>query len=203
MLCMACGAEMILMNVNRDDTMAVLGFEYHSFRCSACYETEQPVVFIKDGRETGAAPLPVQPQSPIVPSSAGQHERVAAPGRFSAVQRALASYAQALIAVLRRIAYRALIAYLCTPAAVRAASRAMVWFMRLIAHAVASTITLLRAIGVEFALARERAAARLFAAAHRCSSEAGRTCIMGATFPVRLVARSLIRIFPLVIKSQQ
>jgi hypothetical protein len=34
------------------------------------------------------------------------------------------------------------------------------------------------------------------AAAYRYSSAAGRTCIMGATFPIRLVARILIRLFP-------
>jgi hypothetical protein len=41
-----------------------------------------------------------------------------------------------------------------------------------------------------------RAAARLFARACRYSSVAGRACIMGATFPVRLVARILIRLIP-------
>jgi hypothetical protein len=159
MRCMACGAEMILMNVYRDEAMAVLGFEHHSFRCSACHETERRLVFIKDGRETDAAPLLVQPLRPIILASAGHHDRVAA---------ALASCAQALMTVVRH----------------------------LIAHAVASTINLLRATGVEFAFARGRAAARLLTAVHRYSSSAGRACIMGATFPVRLVARILIRLFP-------
>jgi hypothetical protein len=177
MRCMACGAEMILMNVNRDDTMAVLGFEHHTFRCSACYEAERRLVFIKDGRETEAEPLPVHPEPPIVLASAVHHERMAAPGHFSAVQRAHASCAQALMAVMRHVAYRAL-------------------FMRLIARAVASTLAVLRAMGVELSFARERTAVRLLAAAYRYSSAAGRTCIMGATFPIRLVARILIRLFP-------
>jgi hypothetical protein len=43
---------MILMNVVRDDAMAVLGFERHTFRCSACHETERRLVFINHGRET-------------------------------------------------------------------------------------------------------------------------------------------------------
>jgi hypothetical protein len=51
-------------------------------------------------------------------------------------------------------------------------------------------------MGVEFAFTRERAAVRLLAAAYRYSSAARRTCIMGATFPIRLVARILIRLFP-------
>ncbi len=198
MRCMACGAEMILMNVNRDDTMAVLGFEHHTFRCSACHETERRLVFTKHGRETDAEPLPVHPEPPIVPASAVQDERIAASGLFIALERALPSYAQALMAVVRRVAYRALIACLCTSAAVRARSRPMAWLMRLIARAVDATTTLLRAIGVcvESASARGRAVARLFAAARRYCRAAGRTCIMGATFPVRLVARILIRLFP-------
>jgi hypothetical protein len=140
--------------------MAVPGFEHHTFRCSACHETERRLVFIKDGRKTDAEPLPVHREPPIVLASAVHRERIAAPGHFSAVQRALASYAQALMALART---------------------ALLWAIN---------------VCVEFALARGRAPARLFAAAHRYSSAAGRTCIMGATFPVRLVARILIRLFP-------
>jgi hypothetical protein len=33
MRCMACGAEMILMNVVQDDTMAVPAFERRTFVC--------------------------------------------------------------------------------------------------------------------------------------------------------------------------
>jgi hypothetical protein len=32
---MACAAEMLLMKVVEDDTMAVAGFEHHTFMCSA------------------------------------------------------------------------------------------------------------------------------------------------------------------------
>ena len=94
MRCMACGAEMILMGVNRDDTMAVLGFEHHTFRCSACHETERRLVFTKHGRETDAEPLPVHPEPAIVPASAAQDERFATSGLFIAVERALPSYAR-------------------------------------------------------------------------------------------------------------
>ena len=40
------------MKVVRDDAMAILGFERHTFRCSACHETERRLVFIERGRET-------------------------------------------------------------------------------------------------------------------------------------------------------
>jgi hypothetical protein len=78
----ACSAEMILMNVVRDDAMAVLGFERHTFRCSACQETERRLVFINHGRETEAEPLPLHPAPPIAPPSAVQDGPVAAPGLF-------------------------------------------------------------------------------------------------------------------------
>ncbi len=41
MRCMACGGEMILMNVVQDDTMVVPGFEHHTFVCSECQDVER------------------------------------------------------------------------------------------------------------------------------------------------------------------
>jgi hypothetical protein len=82
MRCEACDAEMVLMKVVRDDAMAVLGFECHTFRCSACHETERRLVFIERGRETYAEPLPVHPAPPVVPATAVQDGPIAAPGLF-------------------------------------------------------------------------------------------------------------------------
>jgi len=82
-----CGAEMILMNVVRDDAMAILGFERHTLRCSACHETERRLVFTEHGRETYAEPLPAHPAPPVVPATAVQDGPIAAPGLF---RRALA-----------------------------------------------------------------------------------------------------------------
>jgi hypothetical protein len=69
MRCAACGAEAILMTVVRDDTMAVLGFEHHTFRCSGCRNVERCLVFIRHGRETAAESLPMDLAPPIVPAS--------------------------------------------------------------------------------------------------------------------------------------
>jgi hypothetical protein len=80
-----CGAEMILMNVVRDDAMAILGFERHTFRCSACHETERRLVFTEHGRETYAEPLPAHPAPPVVPATAVQDGPIAAPGAFTRV----------------------------------------------------------------------------------------------------------------------
>src|SRR3979409_1547803 len=43
MRCLACGAEMRLMDV-RTDTATVCGIERHTFRCSACAHTAQRLV---------------------------------------------------------------------------------------------------------------------------------------------------------------
>ena len=36
---------MMLMNVVQDDTMAVPGFEHHTFKCSECKDVEQRLVY--------------------------------------------------------------------------------------------------------------------------------------------------------------
>jgi hypothetical protein len=81
MRCLACGTAMILTNVVQDDSMAVLGFEHHIFRCSQCHKVERRLVFTKHGREiTEAMPTHVAP--PIVPASTMPDARTAAPGFF-------------------------------------------------------------------------------------------------------------------------
>ena len=68
MRCMACGAEMALMNVVQDDTMAVPGFEHHTFMCSGCGDVEQRLVFAKPGEpgpSHAAPPMPAKPAEPL------------------------------------------------------------------------------------------------------------------------------------------
>jgi hypothetical protein len=60
MRCTACGAELILTGVARDDTAHVPGCEYHTFICSACHVTERRVVFTRHGREDDRVPLPAE-----------------------------------------------------------------------------------------------------------------------------------------------
>ena len=71
MRCVACGAEMILVNVARDNTTGAPGIEHHNFMCSACHEVERHLVLTRHGREVDAAP-------PIVPPSAVKEEHIAA-----------------------------------------------------------------------------------------------------------------------------
>jgi hypothetical protein len=77
MRCMACGAEMMLMNVDRDDSMGVLGCEHHTLKCSECQDVKWHLAFIRHNR---ASPrLPVQAAPPVVPASTNQDAR---PGLF-------------------------------------------------------------------------------------------------------------------------
>ena len=45
MRCMACGAEMSLIDVAQDAPCRRPGFEHHSFTCSACGDAEPAACF--------------------------------------------------------------------------------------------------------------------------------------------------------------
>ena len=50
MRCVACGAEMHLMQVAGDDTMMVPGYEHHTYNCTACPEVERRLIFTRSRR---------------------------------------------------------------------------------------------------------------------------------------------------------
>src|SRR5207244_9593045 len=52
MRCMACGAEMVLVNVVEDNTISVSGFEHHTFMCSECHDIERRLMFTKQDRKS-------------------------------------------------------------------------------------------------------------------------------------------------------
>ena len=78
MRCMMCGAEMILMKVVEDETMAVPGFERQAYMCSVCYDTENRLVFNKHAKERDAEAVPVLTPPPIAPTSTIQSQRATA-----------------------------------------------------------------------------------------------------------------------------
>jgi len=80
MRCMACGAEMIVMNTVQDDTMAVPGFEHHTFMCSACHDVERRLVFTRDMTPSTAEPVPAHAAPSGSAAATAQNERTAAPG---------------------------------------------------------------------------------------------------------------------------
>ena len=79
MRCRLFDGELILTNVIPDETVAVRGVEHHTFICSACHVTEHRVVFIKAGRETDSAPMPMQ-AARRVERAPVEEEHFAAPG---------------------------------------------------------------------------------------------------------------------------
>ena len=60
MLCLACGAEMRLVQVVKDATMLVSGYEHHTWQCSGCSTVEQRMTFTR-----GSTPTPPVPKEPI------------------------------------------------------------------------------------------------------------------------------------------
>src|SRR6266508_4631889 len=76
MRCLACGVEMHLVQVARDDTMMVSGYEHHTLQCSGCGEVERRLVFSSGGSSpaaeraspptapTASAAPPAEPASP-------------------------------------------------------------------------------------------------------------------------------------------
>jgi hypothetical protein len=61
---------MILMQTVQDDTMAVPGFERHTFMCSDCHDVEQRLVFIKPvAPASETEPVTVHTAPPLSPST--------------------------------------------------------------------------------------------------------------------------------------
>jgi hypothetical protein len=58
MLCLACGADMRLVQVVKDTTMLVSGYEHHTWQCSGCSTTERRMTFTRE--KTATQPLPVE-----------------------------------------------------------------------------------------------------------------------------------------------
>jgi hypothetical protein len=63
---------MILINVDRDETMMVRGSEHHTFKCSKCPDVSWHLIFIRHNRESDNAPMPAHAAPPIVPDSTTQ-----------------------------------------------------------------------------------------------------------------------------------
>jgi len=73
---MACGSEMTLMSVVKDDTTLVPGFEHHTFTCSECQDMEQRLVFIKHHGDGDTEPSAVQEAPSTAPTSTVQEQNV-------------------------------------------------------------------------------------------------------------------------------
>ena len=57
MRCMACGAEMVLIDTAEDLTKPILGFERETYICSGCGDSDQRTVFNKQVKEKHEAEI--------------------------------------------------------------------------------------------------------------------------------------------------
>jgi hypothetical protein len=69
MLCISCGTEMRLVRVEPDDTMMVTGFEYQTFECPSCQETERRLTFTREPTPQPGEPAPIEQAAPVPPAS--------------------------------------------------------------------------------------------------------------------------------------
>jgi hypothetical protein len=67
MRCLACGAEMSLVKVTRDDTMMVPGYEDQTLECPSCHQVEQRRIFRSESVAPSAEP-PVEPAPTELPT---------------------------------------------------------------------------------------------------------------------------------------
>jgi len=72
MLCIMCGAEMRLVEVQPDQSIAVPGFERHTWECSECQDVERRLTFCREGTslpEVAHAPSVVPSDAPDTPDA--------------------------------------------------------------------------------------------------------------------------------------
>jgi hypothetical protein len=89
---MVCGAEMRVMQVVPDETMAVPGYEHHTLQCSECGDVETRLVFSREKTPVDSVAVPsatlAAPESPpererVAEEPKPEGERVAAPSAWA------------------------------------------------------------------------------------------------------------------------
>ena len=77
MRCMACGAEMRLMQVVRDATLLASGYERHTLQCAGCGEIERHLEFCR--QNVLDEPVPIAAMRPsLMPPASGAWARAVA-----------------------------------------------------------------------------------------------------------------------------
>ena len=71
MRCMSCGAEMRLLEAERDDSMGAPGYQRQTLQCSGCNEVERRTIYSGENSSTSAEPsLAAAPSSPSIAPAA-------------------------------------------------------------------------------------------------------------------------------------
>jgi hypothetical protein len=65
MLCISCGVEMRLVQVQPDDTMMVTGYEHQTFECPSCQEIERRLTFTREPTPQPGQPAPIDQTAPV------------------------------------------------------------------------------------------------------------------------------------------
>jgi hypothetical protein len=112
MRCLACGSDMVMVKAVPDDTMAVAGFEHHTFMCSSCGDTERRLVFSRHDEASEAEAVPIYaapliaPAGVVLPAVVLQDSERAAASAPGLLRRVLAKLRGGGEAPLRRRAAR-------------------------------------------------------------------------------------------------
>ena len=80
MRCMACDGEMLLVSVQPDESMIIVGFERYTLQCLSCNEIEQRTVFTRPaeappattGTRNGRAAAVVAVEPKALPMASGE-----------------------------------------------------------------------------------------------------------------------------------
>jgi hypothetical protein len=66
MRCMACGAEMRVVQVVPDESMIVPGYQRHTLQCTGCNDVESRLVFSR--QKTPVESVPAAPANDLAPA---------------------------------------------------------------------------------------------------------------------------------------
>ena len=67
MLCLGCGARMHLVQVVKDTTMLVPGYEHHTWQCSGCSTVERRMTFTSESTPPPMVAVELVQTAPVEP----------------------------------------------------------------------------------------------------------------------------------------
>lgn len=68
MLCLGCGAQMSLVQVVKDTTMLVSGYEHHTWQCSGCSMVERRMTFASESTPPPMVAVELVQTAPVEPA---------------------------------------------------------------------------------------------------------------------------------------
>ena len=68
MLCLGCGAQMRLVQVVKDTTMLVPGYEHHTWQCSGCSTVERRMTFTSESTPPPMVAVELAQTAPVEPA---------------------------------------------------------------------------------------------------------------------------------------